>query len=139
MSTKLDLINIKLKELLDINEVENMKYELYGIVTTLILSKEYFKKNSDVRQFLKELSLNYREYVYNSRTTLLARVIRDIEKLNFEEINIFANELIYTIKTIKINEKSISSDESNNIKRIKKKDSNYMEDLLKKYSRNKRE
>jgi hypothetical protein len=56
------------------------KSQLYGYFTTLILSKVYAPMNSDLEEIMKEFKLNFLPYVYKSRTILLSRVIRIIEK-----------------------------------------------------------
>ncbi|WP_411347503.1 hypothetical protein [Paenibacillus sp. WLX2291] len=70
---------------------ENLRFEMYAIVTAFILSKEIFKKNIDIQSFIenvqepnsveeKEKFKNYRPYIYDSRSVLLSRVLRKIEK-----------------------------------------------------------
>lgn len=64
------------------NELKNRQIPLYkivGIISVLLLSKEIFPHNEDIKEFLANvLSLSFREYVFRSRTLLVARVTRAI-------------------------------------------------------------
>lgn len=67
------------------NELKNKniaKYKVIGIVAELLLSKKIFNKNVDIEKFLEEtFNLYFKIYLYKSRTLLVARVIREIIKL----------------------------------------------------------
>ncbi|MBE5061033.1 MAG: hypothetical protein KH045_04745 [Megamonas funiformis] len=67
------------------NELKNKniaKYKVIGIVAELLLSKKIFNKNVDIEKFLEEtFNLYFKTYLYKSRTLLVARVIREIIKL----------------------------------------------------------
>ena len=66
------------------NELKNRivpKYKLIGISCEVLLSKELFKNNIDTVPFLEEVfSVKYKDYVIKSRTTILARTTRLINK-----------------------------------------------------------
>lgn len=70
------------------NELKNKsipKYKIIGIVSELLLSKQIFSKNSDVEKFLKEvLGLEFKAYLYKSRTMVVARVTREIFALEMD-------------------------------------------------------
>ncbi|HII4232099.1 TPA: hypothetical protein ACY4LH_002878, partial [Enterococcus faecium 1,230,933] len=59
------------------NELKNKvlpKYKILGIVTEIILSKELFQKNVDLKPFLENVfGVSYKDYVMRSRTMILAR------------------------------------------------------------------
>ncbi|KRN77597.1 hypothetical protein [Weissella minor] len=58
---------------------------LYGGFAAVILSKNLFPKNSDIKKFLEINGIFLKEYVYSSRTQLIARMIRVVQKNSFEE------------------------------------------------------
>ncbi|WP_283595112.1 hypothetical protein [Limosilactobacillus galli] len=66
------------------NELKNRivpKYKLIGIACEVLLSKELFKNNVDTVSFLEEVfSVKYKDYVIKSRTTIIARTTRIINK-----------------------------------------------------------
>lgn len=80
------------------NELKNTKvpkYKLIGIVTEIMLSKEIFKKNSEIGIFLKEnFDINYKDYVMKSRTTMIAKTSRFIHNLESEEYIIYKKRLL---------------------------------------------
>lgn len=66
------------------NELKNKsvsRYKVIGIVSELIYSKEVFKRNEDIKDFLKKVFvIEFKEYVMKSRTLIVARVGREILK-----------------------------------------------------------
>lgn len=59
-----------------------------GIIIFTILDTKIFPKNSDLPLFLKDVfNLTFKDYVYNSRTLVIARVVRDITKLKKDELH----------------------------------------------------
>lgn len=96
---------------------EKLKSQLYGYFVTLILSKNYAPKNSDLPDVMKEFDLNFLPYVYKSRTILLSRVVRIIEKKNEQDLISMLNVLKEYLNTIRINE----ADSSNDVKKAGKK------------------
>ncbi|MCQ4669757.1 hypothetical protein NE689_00385 [Lactonifactor longoviformis] len=64
------------------NELKNKtvpKYKIIGIVSELILSRQVFPRNLDIEEFLKEIfSLEFKTYLFKSRTLVVARVAREI-------------------------------------------------------------
>lgn len=71
------------------------KYQIMGITSELILSKEIFVKNSDISTFLKSVfHLEYKEYVMRSRTLILSRTVRTIEKCSDVEYQEYRKKLL---------------------------------------------
>lgn len=90
--------------------------EVLGISIALIYSKEIFKKNEDLKNFLiKVFDLQFLPYVMKSRTLIAARVSRTLVKLNEEEI--------HKIK-LKILEYFKSDEESDKVKSSKRNTAN---------------
>ncbi|MDV2581406.1 hypothetical protein [Alkalibacillus haloalkaliphilus] len=53
--------------------------ELIGLNTLVLFSKDIFKNNSDIKPFIKSVyGLEFRDYLYKSRTLLVARVNKHI-------------------------------------------------------------
>lgn len=62
-----------------------------GVVINTLLDKQIFNKNSELPDFVENvLKMKFREYVYDSRTLLIARVIR--------EINIYKKDELHALK-----------------------------------------
>ena len=108
-----------------IKEKESLKKNLYGLFTVLILSKRYASKNDELEQIMKLFNFEFKEYVYKSRTILISRVIRIIEKGsdedNFNRMNIL-NEFL---KDFYKETEEISDDEKK-----KKKKKNIFDDIF---------
>lgn len=77
------------------NELKNKsipKYKIIGIVSELLLSKQVFLKNSDIEDFLKDIfGLEFKAYLFKSRTLLIARVTKEI--ISMEKDNEYKNKL----------------------------------------------
>ncbi|MGY0213418.1 hypothetical protein [Bacillus cereus] len=68
------------------NELKNSnpaRYKVIGIVSKMLLSKELFMKNAEINEFLKYVfHIEYKEYVMDSRTLIVARTVRLIESFS---------------------------------------------------------
>ena len=60
--------------------IESQRYNLYSILPEYILSFSFFPTNNDIKYFIVSVGLDskFKEYLYASRTLLLARLIRII-------------------------------------------------------------
>ncbi|PCD83162.1 hypothetical protein CNQ87_01885 [Lysinibacillus fusiformis] len=106
---------------------------LFGFISSLILSKEQFERNADIQKFLDSLGFQYKKYVYVSRTIILSRVIRDIEKLEENDFEKFKNDLLNYLKNefpdvFETGSKTIKRKEN------KKSNDNYVSKILDKYN-----
>lgn len=52
---------------------EGIKIELYSIFISMILSKEEFKNNIEIKELFKELNIEVRPYIFKSRTALVGK------------------------------------------------------------------
>lgn len=94
------------------------KYKLIGINSELILNTSIFTKNDDIASFLSTVyDLQYKDYVFKSRTMILARTTRDIYKMDEKEFEISRKNLLLFIN------KSIEATISYN--NIKSKNDNF--------------
>ncbi|RAP29178.1 hypothetical protein C2W64_04125 [Brevibacillus laterosporus] len=88
------LLNKAKKTISTENDTSLLHSFLFGFMSILILSKEQFKKNDEIKSFLELLGFHYKEYVYLSRTLIISRVIRDIEKFEEEQLKDFNRHLL---------------------------------------------
>ena len=79
-----------------------------GIIILAILDTKLFPRNSDLPVFIEKVfELNLKDYVYASRTLIIARVIRKLEKLKKDEIhNLKVNFFEYFQALANINNES---------------------------------
>lgn len=92
--------------------------DIIGLNVAIIYSKEIFKRNKDISQFLVEIyNINFRPYVMKSRTLIVARITRELHNKTHEELNEIRLKLInYLNPNTNISEKKNKSN--------KKQDSN---------------
>ncbi|RST58590.1 hypothetical protein D5F11_016275 [Siminovitchia terrae] len=84
---------------------EELYIELIGLNTLLLLSKELFARNNDIKDYIESIfKLEFKNYLYMSRTLLVARVNRHIYSLNYND----AKERLEAVKQYRQN----SSDET---------------------------
>lgn len=64
------------------------KMEFYAVLIPVFLSTEMFKHNHDLEELVEKFRVNTRikSYLYDSRTALIARLIREINKNSEEEL-----------------------------------------------------
>lgn len=83
------------------------RFSMMGIVSELILSKEVFHKNSDIEVFLKDIfNVEFRNYVIKSRTLIVSRVIRTIDKSTVDDYSTYRARLLKFIDSLYEIEKS---------------------------------
>lgn len=91
------------------------KYKLIGITTEIILDNEIFKRNEDLIPFLyKVYNLNFKTYVINSRTLIIARTSRAIYELNEKETEDPRKKLLLFVSDL-LDEKKVN--ENKNVKK----------------------
>lgn len=73
--------------------IESQRYNLYSILPEYILSFSFFPTNRDIKYFIVSVGLDseFKEYLYASRTLLLARLIRVISSSEKETLILFNN------------------------------------------------
>lgn len=124
------IISKQLTNIKKSSDIDLIKLELYGIVVDFILSKEEFPLNVNIADFLKELKISYKPYLLKSRTTMLGKIIRNIEKSDEAQL-----QLYISILESKLGMQENISSTIEDKKNTKKSKSNYMSDLMKKYRR----
>ena len=91
---------IKKSENLD-DEVEIRKMIAIKILSSLILSKKLFKRNSDLGVFLEEyFDIKLSKSMLSSRTVICGKVIREIELLEEDDLNVVLDQLYNVLNKI---------------------------------------
>ena len=121
---------IKIDRIKNLEKIENKHYELYPIVVMLVIKKNYFKRNDDLIELLKIFNLEFKDYVMKSRTLLLARILREIEKIKD------VDDVVLNLKKILI--KNINEEDRTVQNKGKNRDKKYLDSIIEKYSRNKK-
>lgn len=114
-----------------------LKMDLYSTMIPFLLSTVNFRRNNDIKDFTNQLNLKkeMKDYLFVSRTQIVARIVREIE--DFNETQLKENIKIF---------KSYNSSNINNIiehsnRNISRKNKNKAEEkilkMMDKYSRNK--
>lgn len=111
-----------IKELSMINKnkftLEQTKSLYLGLLYQLILSKEVFKRNRDLEDFLLSVyKKKYNDYLFNSRPYLASRVLKDIsDEYDFLKMSISIKLIILYLRDkdlsgnkVEIEEKKIST------------------------------
>ena len=120
----------KIDRIKNLEKIENKHYELYPIVVMLVIKKNYFKRNDDLIELLKIFNLEFKDYVMKSRTLLLARILREIEKIKD------VDDVVLNLKKILI--KNINEEDRTAQNKGKNRDKKYLDSIIEKYSRNKK-
>src|SRR3954451_15588211 len=94
----LELLRILLVNSKSIRDEQTYRAHTYGILMTLLLSKEIFKNNNDIQSFLEENKIAFKPYVFHSRTQIVGRICRIIESFNInqlKQINTSINQIAF--------------------------------------------
>ncbi|EGO7587010.1 hypothetical protein ACPTIO_12185 [Enterococcus faecalis] len=105
--------------------IDIMRINLYGLISAVILSKTIFKRNSEISVFLELVNITVKDYVMKSRTLLLSRIIRDIEKMDADQLKKIQKETVNYLFSIQ-NIQEVTS---------KKNKRNSIDDVLEKFGR----
>lgn len=126
------LILKKIKNIEQNNDEEIIRIELYAIMVSLLLSKDEFKTNKEISEFLEKIDITFKPYILKSRTILLGKIIRILEKSELSELNLFVGIIKEKIN-IENEEKEVIFEKLKPVS--KSRQLNYMNEILKKYSR----
>ncbi|PFB77514.1 hypothetical protein CN283_29880 [Bacillus thuringiensis] len=84
----------KFLSLKKIKDEESLRISLYGYSSEIILSKELFTNNKELVEFISLLGLEFRDYVYASRTVVISRIIRDLQKRDMAQLEKYRDSII---------------------------------------------
>lgn len=79
----------RIRQLEPDSEIDQVKMEFYSVLIPVLLSKKIFKYNIDIKEMLKLFKFKnpIGEYLYANRTALVAKVIREVDRNDIEDIN----------------------------------------------------
>lgn len=123
----------RIDRLQSLKNIEQIKGELYSIFSILILSKQQFLKNVEIKEFLKKLNIDFKDYVFVSRTMILSRTLREI---NSAEEGSIINLVLILCNELEKEEKEKEKESANSNSKKKKKNEDYILDILDRYTRN---
>ncbi|MBU7595728.1 hypothetical protein [Metabacillus halosaccharovorans] len=134
------LIFDKVSKIRKADSEDKIKIELYGVVSSFLFSKEIFKRNSDIKVFLENSNDKFKEikpYVYVSKTLIIGRILREIEKesklfnYNFAlDIKSYLEDLIKQRDLLEEDNKKSEKLKNNDINKI-----NYTDSLFDRFKR----
>lgn len=122
---RIKLIDSRLKE-------EDVRLDLYSTLIPYILSKNIFRNNKEIKEFIDLLSLEkkLKSYVYNTRTQIAARLCREIQKSD-------RDRLLHNAKVLKNHALNLEINTYTKNNTTYEKNKKSIIDVLNKYSRNK--
>lgn len=127
----LELLRILLVNTKSIRDEQTYRAHTYGILMTLLLSKEIFKNNNDIQSFLVDNKISFKPYVFHSRTQIVGRICRIIESYNINQLRQINNSINQLAFNNNDNQHKAKSRKNTN------KDENYFDSLLDQFERTK--
>lgn len=117
----------KIKYIKNLKDEELIRLESFSVVVSFILSKEVFKTNIELKEFMEKIGVECKPYLLKSRTVMVARAVRIVEKAEKQQ-------LLNYIDFISEKLNKIPEEEKTQIKKKKSK-KNYMKEVLELYGR----
>lgn len=99
MNKKITLVQSELNNLDMRTDDDRVRFKIYAIYIEILLSHDLFKHNVDIKPFCKKLNLSFKDYVFRSRTLLVSRFIRLIEKADTKSLILYKNAADSLIKS----------------------------------------
>lgn len=115
---------------------EYMRSELFSVLPYVILDTKLFKRNSDIKEFLIKCDdsfLEYKDYLFASRTVLLSKIIRSLIKAEKFLIYNMVLEIKKLIENERIENSSTDTIKKNHTSIRKRK--NYTDELFNQFER----
>lgn len=109
---------------------EEQKMLLYAVFSEIILSKKFFNHNSEIKSFLSRIDIDFKPYVFSSRTQIISRIIRVIQ--NSE--NDFRKECFIAIQNI-VEVTQIEEEQKNKKDTKPKERKNSVDDIIELFGR----
>ena len=86
------------------NHMPMAKENFLGLVIMLILSKDVFRSNLDVAEFInKTFNISFLNYAVRSRTLMCAKICRYINELSEDDIKMVYLHFLNNINTLDVN------------------------------------
>lgn len=113
MNKKITLIQSKLNNLDMRTDVDRVRFKIYAIYIEILLNHDLFQYNDDIKLFCQKLNISFKDYVFRSRTLLISRVIRLIEKADIQSLILYksvADSLIESYSKNNLKKNKIRND-----------------------------
>lgn len=84
-----DFLELNVDELNE-EEIEKLLFLSIGVLSEIILEQKYYSQNKELKKFTNEvLTQDYKDYLFESRPTLYARVIKDLRRSKINNLETF--------------------------------------------------
>lgn len=113
MNKKITLIQSELNNLDMRTDVDRVRFKIYAIYIEILLNHDLFQYNDDTKLFCQKLNISFKDYVFRSRTLLISRVIRLIEKADIQSLILYksvADSLIESYSKNNLKKNKIRND-----------------------------
>lgn len=117
----------KIRYIRGLKDEELIRLESFSVIVSFMLSKEAFKVNSELKEFMNELGMECKPYLVKSRTAMLAKTVRVFEKSEKQQLFYYMDIVNKRIAELPEEEKTVQVN--------KKNKKNYMKEVLELYGR----
>lgn len=117
----------KIRYINNLKDEELIRLESFSVIVSFMLSKEAFRANVDLKIFMEELGIECKPYLAKSRTAMLAKMLRIVEKAEKQQLLKYIAVINQKISDIPGEEKKQTQN--------KKNKKNYMKEVLELYGR----
>nr|DAD92530.1 MAG TPA: hypothetical protein [Myoviridae sp. ct5Tq8] len=117
----------KIRYINNLKDEELIRLESFSVIVSFMLSKEAFRANVDLKIFMEELGIECKPYLAKSRTAMLAKMLRIVEKAEKQQLLKYIAVINQKISDIPEEEKIQTQN--------KKNKKNYMKEVLELYGR----
>lgn len=117
----------KIRYIRGLKDEELIRLESFSVIVSFMLSKEAFKVNSELKEFMNELGMDCKPYLVKSRTAMLAKTVRVFEKSEKQQLFYYMDIVNKRIAKLPEEEKTVQVN--------KKNKKNYMKEVLELYGR----
>lgn len=117
----------KIRYINNLKDEELIRLESFSVIVSFMLSKDAFRANVDLKIFMEELGIECKPYLAKSRTAMLAKMLRIVEKAEKQQLLKYIDVINQKISDIPEEEKIQTQN--------KKNKKNYMKEVLELYGR----
>lgn len=117
----------KIRYIKNLKDEDLIRLESFSVIVSFMLSKEMFKVNSELKEFMNELGVECKPYLLKSRTAMLAKTVRIFEKAEKQQLLNYIDIINRRIEELPESEKTATIN--------KKNKKNYMKEVLELYGR----
>ena len=117
----------KIRYIRSLKDEELIRLESFSVIVSFMLSKEVFKVNFELKEFMNELGMDCKPYLVKSRTAMLAKIVRVFEKAAKQQLFYYIDIINKRIDEL--------PEEEKNVQVNKKSKKNYMKEVLELYGR----